>query len=92
MNKALAIQFLCNFFFQDYKFQNPFYEPPSVLASAGHENVTSALWMKGDGRFGNALNVWIEVSNFLDHIQPCIFPYLLKLMLEFFFQLPPHSE
>ncbi|CAH3159381.1 unnamed protein product [Porites evermanni] len=47
-------------FCQDYKFENPFYEPPSVLASARHDNDTSALWMKADGRFSNALNVWIE--------------------------------
>ena len=86
------MHFLCNFFFQEYKFENPFYEPPSVLTSARHDNVTSALWMKADGRLSNALNVWIEVSNFPDHIQPFIFPYLLKLILEFFFQLPPHSK
>ena len=58
------MHFLCNFFFQEYKFENPFYEPPSVLTSARHDNVTSALWMKADGRLSNALNVWIEVSNF----------------------------
>ena len=60
------------FFFQDYKFENPFYEPPSVLVSARHDNVTSSLWMKADGRFSNALNVWIEVSNFVDCIQSAI--------------------
>ena len=76
-NKALPMH-LCVcvcvvfFFFQDYKFENPFYEPPSVLASARHDNVTSALWMKADGRFSNALNVWIEVSNFVDCIQSAI--------------------
>ena len=80
MNKALSMHVLCNFFiFQDYKFQNPFYEPPSVLASARHENVTSALWMKADGRFGNALNVWIEVSNFLDHAYTAMY---LSLFIE----------
>ena len=59
------MHFLCNFFFQEYKFENPFYEPPSVLTSARHDNVTSALWIKADGRLSNALNVWIEVSNVL---------------------------
>ena len=48
---------------QDYKFENPFYEPPNILASVGHENVTRELSMKADGRYSNALTVWIEVSS-----------------------------
>ena len=53
---------LLNHDLQDYKFENPFYEPPSILASATHENGTRELSMKADGRYSNALTVWIEVS------------------------------
>ena len=47
-------------------FENPFYEPPNILASASHENGTWELSMKADGRYSNALTVWIEVSSFED--------------------------
>ncbi|XP_073253699.1 uncharacterized protein [Porites lutea] len=47
-------------FCQDYKFENPFYEPPNIMASASHENSTRELSMKADGRYSNALTVWIE--------------------------------
>ena len=70
---------------QDYIFENPFYEPPNILVSVGHDNDTSALWMKADGRFSNVLNVWIEVRSFvetyyyhIDCIQPSIFSYFIK--------------
>ncbi|CAH3131432.1 unnamed protein product, partial [Porites lobata] len=49
-------------FCQDYKFENPFYEPPNILASASHENGTRKLSMKADGRYSNALTVWIEIT------------------------------
>ena len=47
---------------QDFKFENPFYEPPTVLISGSHENTTSALWGNSEGRCNNAINVWIEVT------------------------------
>ncbi|CAH3131419.1 unnamed protein product, partial [Porites lobata] len=53
-------------FCQDYKFENPFYEPPNILASASHENGTRELSMKADGRYSNALTVWIECFCLLD--------------------------
>ena len=33
------------------------------MASASHENGTRELSMKADGRYSNALTVWIEVSS-----------------------------
>ena len=53
---------------EDYKFENPFYEPPNILASVSHDNDTRALWMKADGRYSNALTVWIEVRNLLGYL------------------------
>nr|XP_058952138.1 uncharacterized protein LOC131779589 [Pocillopora verrucosa] len=47
-------------FCQDFKFENPFYEPPTVLISGSPENTTSALWGNSEGRCNNAINVWIE--------------------------------
>ncbi|XP_022787222.1 uncharacterized protein LOC111327330 [Stylophora pistillata] len=47
-------------FCQDFKFENPFYEPPTVLISGSHKNTTSALWGNSEGPCNNAINVWIE--------------------------------
>ena len=46
---------------QDLKFDNPFYKAPIILVSASHDNSTSTLWDNSDGRYSNALNVWMEV-------------------------------
>ncbi|PFX14674.1 hypothetical protein AWC38_SpisGene21153 [Stylophora pistillata] len=47
-------------FCQDFKFENPFYEPPTVLISGSHENNTSASRKNPEDRCNNAVNVWIE--------------------------------
>lgn len=47
-------------FCQDLKFENPFYEPPSVLISASHDNITDAIRDKSDGHYSNALTAWLE--------------------------------
>ncbi|XP_027035706.1 uncharacterized protein LOC113664306, partial [Pocillopora damicornis] len=46
-------------FCQDLKFENPFYKPPVVLISGGHENSTSASSSDSYGCH-NAMNVWME--------------------------------
>ena len=54
---------ICYFsqYIQDLKFDNPFYKAPVLLVSASHDNSTSTLWDNSDGRYSNALNVWMEV-------------------------------
>ncbi|KAL9972572.1 hypothetical protein ACROYT_G018902 [Oculina patagonica] len=47
-------------FCQDLNFENPFYKAPVILISASHDNSTNTLWDNSDGRYSNALNVWME--------------------------------
>ena len=76
---------------QDFKFENPFYEPPTVLISGSHENTTSALWGNSEGRCNNAINVWIEVTYSYKLTVFTVFPcfrlsvcFFVLLCLDFF--------
>ena len=65
------------------KFENPFYKPPVVLISGGHENSTSASSSDSDGCH-NAMNVWMEVHVIYEDFLVLFCP-AFSLAFNFFF-------
>lgn len=66
------------------KFENPFYKPPVVLISGGHENSTSASSSDSDGCH-NAMNVWMEVHVIYEDCLVLFCPALSLAFILFYF-------